>query len=162
MQGVEGLIYDFTFLFKQFKLLGVILLDFFDLLLKTVKSLFKSLRQQLKLFVDNLFKKRRGNVEDLLPFHTIVRNKGWSVLCKDGNDIDEYIGIHWIDGNRVVRASEGMALFRRRVLVHRADRFTVRAALPDGYHVHKIDHVRGEEVGWETSKGQNLLTRILL
>ena len=48
------------------------------------------------------------------------------------------------------------------VSCHRADRFTVRAALPDGYHVHKIDHVRGEEVGWETSKGQNLLTRILL
>ena len=143
MQGVEGLIYDFTFLFKQFKLLGVILLDFFDLLLKTVKSLFKSLRQQLKLFVDNLFKKRRG-------VHTIVRNKGWSVLFKDGNDI----GIHWIDWNRVIRASKGMALFRRRV--------AVRVALPVGYHVYKIDHCRGEELSWGTSKGQNLLTGILL
>ena len=145
MQGVEGLIYDFTFLFKQFKLLGVILLDFFDLLLKTVKSLFKSLRQQLKLFVDNLFKKRRG-------VHTIVRNKGWSVLFKDGNDI----GIHWIDGNRVVRASEGMALFRRRVLVHRADRFPVLEAHPVGRHVKIIYHCRGEEFSWGTSKGQNL------
>ena len=84
MQGVEGLIYDFTFLLKQFKLLGVILLDFFDLLLKTVKSLFKSLRQQLKLFVDNLFwrlreQKNRGIVS---PRAGGIVSIGLEVHCK--------------------------------------------------------------------------------